>query len=393
MMAMTAGIEDDNDTGEPPARRVLVVDDDPIMRELMGQQFAEMGFGVFLTENGEEACGVLDREDLDLAVIDLNMPRLDGFGLLERIRGNPRQAGLPVIVATASGDRPSIERAYRLGASSFVTKPINWAQFAHHAQFVIRNGQIERDLRLAQAEAAAAARMKNGLFSVLGHELKTPLTALIGLTDVLGKSLGARLQSLDAEHLGLVSDAAQRLNHIVGDILILSKALAGPGRLGMAWNPVHELLEDSLLGFKTRAALLGIDLKLIAPPPALLMRCDAALLRQALRRLIDNAIKFSQPGSTVTVWAEDHGDGALSLAVSDQGPGISVTRLRECLQPFVQADMSYSRPAEGLGLGLPIANAIAEAHGGELSVSTTPGSGLTATLRLPPSADLQRVRA
>jgi len=375
---------------EVSRRRVLAVDDDPIMLELMGQQFAELGYGVVLAEDGEAATAALDAEDLDLAMVDLSMPKVDGFELLVRIRSHARTANLPVIVATANGDKDSIERAYRLGASSFVTKPINWTQFAHHAQFVIRNGQIERDLRIAQAEAAAAARMKSGLFSVLGHELKTPLTALVGLTDVLAKSLGARLQSLDAENLGHVTDAAQRLNHVVSDILTLSKALAGPSRLECDWFAVDELVEDSLLGFKSKAAALGIALKVTPAPGLGRIWCDSHLLRQALRRLIDNAIKFSQPGDTVEVKASRAGSSHVTISVHDSGPGISVSRLRDCLQPFVQADMSYARPAEGLGLGLPIANAIAESHGGELLVSATPGEGLVAALRLPNQAEAKR---
>lgn len=368
-------------------RNIIAVDDDPIMLELMEQQFSALGYGVRLAEDGETATAILEAEDLDLAIVDLSMPRVDGFELLRRIRGNSKTANLPVIVATANGDREAIEQAYRLGASSFVTKPINWTQFAFHAQFVIRNGQVERELRIAQAEAAAAARMKNGLFSVLGHELKTPLTALVGLTDVLAKSLGARLQALDAENLGHVTEAAQRLNYVVSDILTLSKALAGSNRLEREWCLVEDLVEDSLLGFKTRAKQLGIELKTDVAPNLGRIRCDAHLVRQGLRRLIDNAIKFSQPGTAVVAQAAAAGPAHVDFSVRDCGPGISMSRLRDCLQPFVQSDMSYARPAEGLGLGLPIANAIAEAHGGELMISTTPGEGLVATMRLPIAAE------
>lgn len=377
---MTQSIEN---IPEAETRRVLAVDDDPIMLALMSEKFAEMGYGVILAEDGEVATRVLDAGHLDLAVVDINMPKVDGFELLARIRANPNTARLPVIVATALGDSHSIEKAYELGASSFVTKPINWALFTHHAQFVIRNGQIERDLRIAQAEAAAAARMKNGLFTVLGHELKTPLTALVGLTDVLAKSLGTRLQTLDAENLGHVTDAAQRLNLVVSDILTLSRALSGPQRLDLGVFTAAELIEDSLLGFKTRANQLGITIKSGAGDGSLLVNCDAHLVRQALRKLIDNALKFSQPGGIVELWPSAEGAAHVAISVRDNGPGISEARLRDCLQPFVQADMTYARPAEGLGLGLPIANAIADVHGGELMIGANSGEGLTATLVLP----------
>ena len=381
---MTVDLE--NSVATP--RRVLAVDDDPIMLALIAEKFAEMGYGVVQAEDGAVATAALVEGGFELAVVDLSMPKVDGFELLSRIRSNPKTKGLPVIVATSMGDSASIELAYRLGASSFVTKPINWAQFTHHSLFVIRNGQIERDLRVAQADAAAAARMKTGLFAVLGHELKTPLTALVGLTDVLAKSLGAQLQSLDAEHLGHVTEAAQRLNLLVSDVLTLSRALAGSRRLDRAAATAAELVEDSLLGYKSQLNFLGLKIKTDVPADCPEVYCDSHMVRQALRKLVDNAIKFSQRGDTIHVWAKERRDGYLEISVRDKGPGISVARLRDCLQPFVQGDMSYARPAEGLGLGLPIANAIAEAHGGALTVTTTPGNGLTATLCLP-GASLQ----
>ena len=146
-------------------------------------------------------------------------------------------------VLTSSNDRQSIEKAYELGASSFVTKPINWPQFAHHLLFILRAGETERALRAAQAEAIVASRMKNGLFHVLSHELKTPLTALIGLTEVLHESLRDRLQPVEGEDFGHILVAARRLSGIVSDTLLISKALGGPQHLDLTSCRLSELLE------------------------------------------------------------------------------------------------------------------------------------------------------
>jgi CheY-like chemotaxis protein len=141
-----------------------VVDDDPLVREVMMALFADAGHAVTCAQDGEDACKIAARQEFDLAVIDLGMPELDGFGLLKYLRHNPKSADLPVIVATSADDPQSIEQAYRLGASSFVTKPINWPLFIHHAQFVARNGAIERELRRTRTEAVALVKMKNSLF-------------------------------------------------------------------------------------------------------------------------------------------------------------------------------------------------------------------------------------
>jgi signal transduction histidine kinase len=112
--------------------------------------------------------------------------------------------------------------------------------------------------------------------------------------------------------------------------------------------------------------------------------CDVHLIRQALSRLVNNAIKFSPTGGSVEVWAHRRADGSILISVKDNGPGLSQAKLQDCLKPFMQEDMTYARPVDGLGLGLPIAKAICEAHGGELLVQTAPGQGLVAAISLPP---------
>src|SRR4029077_1456712 len=110
---------------------------------------------------------------------------------------------------------------------------------------------------------------------------------------------------------------------------------------------------------------------------------------QALYKLIDNAIKFLPPCGTVEISADGKEDGSALISVRDGGPGLSQATLDECLKPLIQSDMGYGRSAEGLGLGLPIARAIASAHGGELMVETSPGEGMVAAIRLPGRKSVQ----
>ncbi|MGH6855333.1 MAG: sensor histidine kinase, partial [Aestuariivirga sp.] len=241
----------------------------------------------------------------------------------------------------------------------------------------------ERALRQAQIEAVTASKFKNGLFHVLSHELKTPLTALIGLTGVLRAALKEKVDPAQAEQLQFVIGAAQKLNAIISDILLLSKALAGPSRQQLASIPVRELVGDSLVGLKARMRDRNINVVVRQPDDTLGTTGDPRLLRQALFKLIDNAIKFSPDSGTVEIRVHGKEDGSVVISVHDQGPGLSAAKLRDCLQPFVQDDMSYGRPVDGLGLGLPIAKSIVEAHGGELLFQSAQGQGMIAAIWLP----------
>lgn len=360
----------------PAARKcVLIADDDPLLREAMAGLFDKLGLDTITVENGEAAVRHIGKSTLSLVVVDLSMPKLDGFGLLKHLRQHPRTVDVPVIISTSHDDKASIEQAYKLGASSFVTKPVNWAQFGYHAQFVIRNGETERDLRAAEAAAVAASKMKNGLFRVLSHELRTPLVSLIGLTDVLSSALKDKVEAIEAEHLDHIVGASRRLNAMVSDVLVLSKSFSGPRSLVLSRMLVEELLDDSVAGLLNKAKEKKVRINITRPSKGLEVVCDADLMRQSIRKLVDNAIKFSPDGGTVEIWAHRKPDRSLVISVRDNGPGISTTKLQECLQPFVQEDMSYGRAAEGLGLGLPIAKSVAEAHGGGLVVQSVAPRG------------------
>lgn len=377
---------------------VLIADDDPLLREAMGGLFDKLGYDTIGAENGEAAVRQIAKLNLALIVVDLSMPKLDGFGLLKHLRQHPRTVDVPIIISTSHDDKKSIEEAYRLGASSFVTKPVNWAQFGYHAQFVMRSGETERNLRAAEAAAVAASKMKNGLFRVLSHELKTPLVALIGLTDVLAGALKDRVEAIEAEQLDHIVQASQRLNSMVSDVLVLSKSFSGAQSLNLSRELVDNLLEDSVVGVEAKAAQRRIRINITRPSKGLEVLCDTTLLRQAIRKLIDNAVKFSPDGGTVEIWAHRKPDRSLVISVRDNGPGIAPARLQECLQPFVQEDMSYGRKAEGLGLGLPIAKSVAEAHGGGLimhnaSGRSSSGHGLVAGLWIANLSDAAKLSA
>ena len=120
------------------SRRFLVADDDPILREMMQARLADRATTVVCVENGRDAWERLSREAFDLAIVDLGMPELDGFALISHLRQTPRTIDLPIIVATSRNDSEAIERAFSAGATSFVTKPVNWSLFSYQVKFVLR---------------------------------------------------------------------------------------------------------------------------------------------------------------------------------------------------------------------------------------------------------------
>jgi CheY-like chemotaxis protein len=134
--------------------RLLFVDDDPILREFAQVNLASPNASVTVAENGAEAMQMLEAGRFDVLLVDLEMPVMDGFAVLERLRSDPATVGLPVIVQTGREDVEAIDRAYRLGATSFVTKPLNWRLLTYQIRYVLRAARAEQAV-LARAAAAA----------------------------------------------------------------------------------------------------------------------------------------------------------------------------------------------------------------------------------------------
>jgi CheY-like chemotaxis protein len=135
--------------------RVLIVDDDPFARMIVAKKIEQLGAVVVRAPDGVEALDALKTNSFDLAIVDLEMPRLDGYELLGCIRGLPQLKHLPVIVLTGRDDRAALERALSCGATSFLIKPLNWLAFSAHIEHLLHLSQTARNLGQGQALAGA----------------------------------------------------------------------------------------------------------------------------------------------------------------------------------------------------------------------------------------------
>ena len=150
--------------------RLLFADDDPILREFANVHLATDSADVLTAEDGEDAWEKLQTQPVDLLLVDLEMPRLDGFGLVRRLRADPRFALLPVIVVTGREDVAAIDRAFQSGATSFIVKPINWRLLSYQVRFTLRAHRAEASLRAAETKAGAEEARAGATLRLLLHE-------------------------------------------------------------------------------------------------------------------------------------------------------------------------------------------------------------------------------
>ena len=239
----------------------------------------------------------------------------------------------------------------------------------------------ELALRAAAMEQALASRAKSEFLANMSHELRTPLNAIIGFSDLIGCQRGLP-QAKAAEYARLVNHAGKHLLDIITDILDVSKIESGTFELDREHYPVRELLAGAVTLVEPRMIEKHQTLALRLPDTLPLIHADARRVKQVVINLLSNAHKFTPEGGRITMSASADRD-CVTVSVCDTGVGMSAEQILVALKPFGQINASRSRQHEGTGLGLPIAKALVEQHGGAFWVESEVGHGTTVSFSLP----------
>jgi signal transduction histidine kinase len=370
--------------------RILFVDDEPDLEELIQQKFRHQirdGSVLFLfARDGVEALTMLKgNHDVDLVVTDINMPRMDGLTLLQKLRDT--EGDLSTIIVSAYGDMANIRTAMNRGALDFLIKPIDFIDFETTIAKTIRHVEVLREARRRQVEnqqLALASLHKSQFLANMSHELRTPLNAIIGLTEMMITN-AARLGTEKAqEPLRRAHAAGTHLLGLINQVLDLSKIEAGKLELNPQTVKLAPLIEE-VIGTARHLAEQNQNRLVVEVPVDLgSLTVDPMRLRQILLNLLSNACKFTKQGD-VALRARrlvDERDW-VELAVADSGIGMTAEQLGKLFEEFAQADASTAQRFGGTGLGLAISRKLARMMGGDVTATSEPSKGSVFTVRLP----------
>lgn len=264
--------------------------------------------------------------------------------------------------------------------------------FVHAEDITERRAAVE-ELRAAYEATQQAntglqelEQTKSDFLGSVSHELRTPLTSIMGYLEMLRDGTLAPLNSDQHDVMAIVERNAQRLYELIEDLLLLSRVEGGALRadvaeidLGDVVNSVFESLRPTLAGRR-------LDVSVHVPPRAAAVRADAAQLERVLLNLLTNAVKFTEDGGRIAVVAARRSDD-VQVSVTDSGMGIPVEEQQHLFERFFRSSSAYARAVPGTGLGLAIVKSIVDAHGGALTVDSTPGVGTTVSFTLAAAVD------
>ena len=374
---------------------VLLVDDEPSIRLTMGEFLKRAGYSVLIAADYDGAV-VHEAEDLDVAVIDINLPGKSGIQLLQKI--TEARVYVPVIMITGEPNLSVIPEIVRAGAYDFIAKPIikdvlltAVARAAEKKRLTDEKRRLEQEIKryaeelemrvdertaeliethkrlVTQERIAALGRAA----AQVAHEVKNPLAGLL-LYSLHLKSKSSNFSESQTYLVDKIVDTIKHLNNRVEQIL----GFARPVNLTLLSGDLNKIVTDVLELLRPQLTANKVEVHLSTSQQPAYAKLDESSMRGALINLILNAIEAMGEGGTLTI-AVEHIDESLRLEIADTGPGISEEESKKIFEPF------YTTKEQGLGLGMPYAKKIIEQHDGTISLNSRPGEGTTISIALP----------
>ncbi len=367
---------------------ILVADDDAINRIMLSRYLKILGYNVSLAENGRQTMEMIRANAFEAVLLDIDMPELNGFQILQTLKQDPLLRKIPVIMISALDDMDSIIRCIELGAEDYLTKPFNTVLLRARLNACLEKKRLlEQQEKLLERELDRLSRLtelKDQFVSIVSHDLKSPVNVIIGYTDLLEENLaGGQMDAAEVgSHLQRIRANAKKMLALVTDLLDLARIENG-GRLNEEAVLLEPFLSTQLSNFELLARQKEISLELQSP--LIEVNLDQVLIAQVLDNVISNAIKYTQRGGKVSVVAQipqAPGDRLL-LQVIDNGMGIPAQDLPHLFEKFYRVNTQRHQAIEGTGLGLAIVKAIIDSHNGSIEVESVPDKGSTFNIFLP----------
>ncbi|HEY1814231.1 MAG TPA: HAMP domain-containing sensor histidine kinase [Kofleriaceae bacterium] len=304
---------------------------------------------------------------------------------------------LGAVAATGSGSERALDLATTmLGLLVHHASARDLAASTHEEAMRLTFGELtEHNQRLQRAVARLEEldRLKSNFLATMSHELRTPLTSVIGYAEMMAEGLAGPVTSEQHDYLVTILAKADQLLGLITAVLDVASLESGPLALERGALSFAELVATEVATFMPQAGKRGIAIQLDYKGELTIVG-DKKKIRQVVASLVSNAVKFTPDRGQVAVALRpgplspsEPSDGAIQLVVQDSGIGISREQVAKIFEPFYQVDSSSTRAFGGTGLGLTLAKAYVEAHGGRIWVDTSPGQGSTFTATFPIRAE------
>ncbi|MEO8622579.1 MAG: ATP-binding protein [bacterium] len=363
----------------PPADApiILVADDVPANVELLFDQLHVLGFRAIAAHDGPSALKTCFEQMPDLCILDVSMPagelgvddRSTGFEVCRRIKRDPRTARIPVIFVTALNDTTDRVKAIEAGGDDFLTKPHNRLVLGARVRSLLKLKAATDALEESLRKQKELEKVRDDLMKMIVHDLKSPLTSIIGAMEML---IDGDFGTLTTEQTGALGDAetrAEDLLALIEDLLEVARLEETRLALHLAPTAPGALLAEVRHEWDIRVQQEGATVNVEVTDDAPIIEADQALVKRVFGNLLQNALTHSARAVTLSLGARREGEGTL-FTVADDGVGIPVEYHDIIFRKFEQVKTPHIPRVRSSGLGLAFCKLVVEAHGGRIWVKS-----------------------
>ncbi len=360
-----------------PVGRVLVVDDIAANRLLLRDLLQLDGYEVLEAKDGASAVDSAARDRVDVILLDVQMPVMDGLQACRAIRAMADTAAVPVLLVTALTARNDRIEGISAGANDFITKPIDAADLRLRVRNAMRLRLLHRQAEVHIRRLQELEQLRDDLVHMLVHDLRSPLMGVHGTLDLI-LMRGNSLNDDDASLIGEAIALTKRIAGMVSDVLDVARFEAKKMPLRRERVDLGALCAETVRSIVHRE----VRVNLVTSPEPLFAHADREIIYRVLANLLDNAVKFTPRDGSVSVSVDATEAGQVRISVRDTGRGIPSDATARVFEKFGQVSGARATRRSS-GLGLAFCKLAVEAHDGRISVDSIEGSGSTFWLTLP----------
>ncbi len=352
--------------------KVLVVDDIPTNVMLVQAILKKEGYSIITADNGAKALGIAQDQHPNIILLDIMMPEMDGYEVLQRLKSNPETNDIPVIIMSALNDMPSIVKGYQLGATEYVTKPFQREELVKRIAHRFELYSIER----IKEELESTIEARDSLFSIISHDLRSPLGSLKMLNNSVLRLIDKEKVGNDAyEMLLMMNKTSEDTFQLLDNLTKWNKYSQNKSQLYKQKTDINGLIESIITLFLPIAELKNVTIESKGLEGVLMGEVDVDKVKTIVRNLLSNAVKFSYEGGKVIISTRTE-DNFMYFNIQDSGKGIKEEDKEKLLN---QSHFStYGTNNEhGSGLGLMLCKAFVELHGGKFWFKSEEEKGST----------------
>lgn len=363
--------------------RILIVDDTSVNIQVVASILKPEGYILSFARNGVSALKIVERKQIDLVLLDIMMPGMDGYEVCQKLKANDQTKDIPVIFLTAKTDPDSIIKGFEMGVVDYVTKPFNGSELLARVNTHLKLKITQQNLEKKNIELKELNATKDKLFSIIGHDLRGP----IGSFRTMLELIITKVQDYNDQSLIMFLNLGVRSTESTLVLLenLLSWAKSQRGELG--YKPLKgnldEVIKETVHLLSGQAHEKHIKIKTTIDENIKIV-FDHDMVKTIIRNLGSNAIKFTPENGNISITAklmDDH----VEIMVKDSGIGIEKENLNKIFNDKVHYTTYGTKNEKGTGLGLMLCKDFVEKHGGRIRVKSEVGKGSAFIFTLPVS--------